>query len=427
MAPTPKPPLILPMAARPQATVFPALDRLAGALPALGVAVSGGGDSLALLYLAVDWAKPRGMRIEAATVDHRLRAESQAEADSVSQTCAALGIPHRVLRWAHDGEVRGNLMAAARDARLGLLGAWARDRGLPAVALGHTMDDQAETLLMRLARGAGVDGLSGMAEARDHGGTLWLRPLLGVRREALRADLALRGVAWIDDPTNDDTGFDRIRARQTIAALDLPVQALAQSAAHLADARAALAESALSAAAGFRADHGTLRLPAAVLDAPPELLRRLTLAALRWITGAPYGPRGADLARLIAALRAGDQATLDGVIARADAGPEGAWIAFLREPAAARDVTLATAPTAFWDNRWRLENLAPGAVIRAPTPADLTARDWRATGLPRTAILSAPVVQTGPATVFPLLDAGAPVTATPLRQATDFARIIRAH
>lgn len=411
------------MAARPQATVFPTLDRLAGALPALGIAVSGGGDSLALLHLAVDWARPRGLRIEAATVDHRLRAESQAEADSVSQTCAALGVPHRVLRWAHEGEVRGNLMAAARDARLALLGPWARDRGLPAVALGHTMDDQAETLLMRLARGAGVDGLSGMAEARDHGGTLWLRPLLGVRRADLRADLAARGVAWIDDPTNDDSSFDRIRARQTIAALDLPVPALAQSAAHLADARAALAESALAAAAGFRADHGTLRLPAAVLAAPPELLRRLTLAALRWITGAPYGPRGADLARLIAALRAGDQATLDGVIAR----PEGAWIAFLREPAAARDVTLTTAPTAIWDNRWRLENLPPGAVIRAPTKADLTGRDWRATGLPRTAILSAPVVQTGPATVVPLLDAAAPVTATPLRQATDFARIIRAH
>ena len=108
--------------------------------------------------------------------------------------------------------------AAARAARMRLLSDWAKDRGLDAVVLGHTQDDQAETLLMRLARGAGVDGLSGMAAARSQAGALWLRPMLGVRRDALRGWLTGRGIGWADDPTNEDEGFDRIRVRRAIAA-----------------------------------------------------------------------------------------------------------------------------------------------------------------------------------------------------------------
>ena len=162
--------------ADPAFCIHAALDRLAGDLPAMGIAVSGGGDSVALMHMVAEWA--RGRRIMVATVDHGLRPESAAEARQVSRAARALGLPHATLLWQRGTET-GNLMANARDARLRLLSGWAQRNNLSAVALGHTADDQAETLLMRLARGSGIDGLASMAEWRDRFGIRWLRPMLG--------------------------------------------------------------------------------------------------------------------------------------------------------------------------------------------------------------------------------------------------------
>lgn len=419
------------MAAGPQQIVTDELDRLAGQMPALGVAVSGGGDSMALLHVAADWARARGVRIEAASVDHGLRPGSAAEAAAVGRAAAALGLPHAVLRWRHGGAPQGNLMDAARRARMGLLADWARGRGLAAVALGHTQDDVAETLLMRLARGAGLDGLAAMADAREQGGMMWLRPMLGVRRAALRDWLTARGIGWADDPSNDNPDFERVRARQAIAALDLPVAALARSAAALAEARVALAEAAVAAATGVSADRGMLRLPRAALDASPEIRRRLVVAALRWITRADYPPRGADVGRLVATLLAGGQGTLQGVIARV----RGETIEILREPsAAARAAQACGAETRDvprdeieWDRRWRLGGLPAGATVHAATAADLAGLDWRAAGLPRLALLSSPAVRTGARVVVPLVQSGAGIVAKPLRDAADYLAILRAH
>lgn len=439
------------MAAEPQAAVSAELDRLAGDLPGLGVAVSGGGDSVALLHLAHDWARARRVRIEAATVDHRLRPAASAEAAGAARRAADLGISHAVLVWRHE-EVSGNLMDSARRARLRLLADWAEGRDLPAVALGHTQDDQAETLLMRLGRGAGIDGLSGMAAARDYGGLRWLRPLLGLRRQALRDWLTERGLDWVDDPSNEDGAYDRVRVRQAIAALHLPVEALARSAANLAEARAALAEAAVAAAEGARADRGMLRLAPHVLGASPEIRRRLVVAALRWVTGADYPPRGEDVGRLIDLLAAGGQGTLDGVIARV----RDEAVEFLREPAAAARSVAARAevggpqapplaqgpqpgelfpapagPTGkvqgiLWDRRWRLTGLPAGAQVRAAGEAALAGRDWRAAGLPRAALASSPAVVVGERVVLPLLEASS-VGAVPLRGVNDFLAILRAH
>lgn len=418
----------------PQAALA-ALDRVAGDLPALGVAVSGGSDSMALLHLAASWGQARGIRIEAATVDHRLRPESTAEAGAVARAAAALGIAHQVLVWDHDGAVSGNLMDAARRARLRLLAGWAGARGIGAVALGHTQDDQAETLLMRLARGAGLDGLSGMAETRRQGGILWLRPLLGLRRESLRDWLRGQGVTWADDPSNDDPVYERVRVRRAIAALGLPVPALARSAAHLAEARATLAEVAVAAAAGASADRGMLRLPLAALrDSAPDTRRRLVLAALRWVTGADYPPRAEDAARLIAALTAGGQGTLDGVIARV----RGDVAEFLREPAAAARAgavgagpgrapgDISAGKTLLWDRRWRLEGLPPGAVVSAAGEAAVVARDWRAAGLPLAALASSPLVTAGGQAIMPLLERQG-ISAIPLRGLSEYAAILRSH
>ena len=132
--------------------------------PALGVAVSGGSESTALLIHLHDWAGPRGVALHAVTIDHGLRPEAAAEAAGVAALCARLAVPHDTLPWRWDG--RGNLPDAARRGRQALISDWAAARGIADVALGHTADDQAETLLMRLGRGSGVDGLAAMRPLR---------------------------------------------------------------------------------------------------------------------------------------------------------------------------------------------------------------------------------------------------------------------
>jgi len=222
----------------------------------LGIAVSGGGDSTALLIIAARWAGVRGRRISAATVDHKLRVDSACEADAVAALCAQLGIQHTILETGDLRATGGNLSAAARDARFALLGDWAQGHECNAVLLGHTMDDQAETVLMRLARGSGAEGLSAMQPELEHSGMLWLRPLLGLRREALRAVLQTEGIDWIEDPTNEDPEYDRVKARQALALLaplGIDAEGLAHTAWHLQRQRRVL-ERAMDELAG-RARH----------------------------------------------------------------------------------------------------------------------------------------------------------------------------
>ena len=181
----------------------------------------------------------------------------------------------------------GTAAAAAtfRDGRArrggALIAAWARDEGLGAVALGHTLDDQAETFVMRMARGSGVDGLSAMAPVTGFDGLLWLRPLLGVRRAAVRAWLVAEGVGWAEDPGNDDWRFERVRARAALpllAPLGLGVERLAATAAAMARARAALEQATAGLAregltVGAAGDVVIAR--AALAEAPAELALRL--------------------------------------------------------------------------------------------------------------------------------------------------------
>ena len=203
----------------------------------MGLAVSGGPDSLALLLLAN--AAFAG-QVEAATVDHGLRAENADEAAVVAHICREMGVEHRVLRV----EVAaGNLQAEARIARYTALAGWLEERKLAALATAHHGDDQAETLLLRLNRGSGVAGLAGVRARGVVPGTAipLLRPLLGWRRGELADIVAAAGLAPAQDPSNTDDRFDRARLRKVLARagwLDIP--ALAASAAHLADADAAL-------------------------------------------------------------------------------------------------------------------------------------------------------------------------------------------
>ena len=182
------------------------------------VAVSGGGDSIALLHLVRAYlARERpGTPLIAATVDHGLRPESAAEARQVALACASLGIPHRTLEW--DGaRAATGLQAAARQARYRLLTGLARREGAPIVLTGHTADDQAETVAMRKARAPGGRGLSGIDRATLSQRAVWFaRPLIDIGRHALRTWLSERGIGWIDDPGNDDRRFERVRVRAAL-------------------------------------------------------------------------------------------------------------------------------------------------------------------------------------------------------------------
>ena len=397
-----------------------ALDRLAGAFPTLGIALSGGGDSTALMHLAQGWGRAR---LLAATVDHRLRPESADEARQAGLAATALGIPHEILPWRREGS--GNLMAAAREARLHLLADWAQRYGLSAVILGHTLDDQAETLLMRLARGAGVDGLSGMAERRLAQGSIWLRPLLGISRAELRDWLATRGIAWIDDPSNEREDFQRIRIRKSMAGLDLPPAQLAQSAENLALARDALAHYAAQAATGARSRAGGLELPLpAFLAAPAEIRRRLLVAGLRFVSGATYPARRAPVLHALAELAQGRQVTLEGVIAT----PRGGWLHLLREPAASARAQAASGDPAIWDGRWRITGLAPGQEVRALGHDPLPGLLWRDSGLMRDQAAASPGIwHQGALLAAPLLQPAPGITVTPLRDLPEFQTMLYVH
>jgi tRNA(Ile)-lysidine synthase len=267
----------------------------------LGIAVSGGGDSMALLRLA-----PSGAM--AATVDHHLRPQSAAEAARVADWCATLGVTHDTLFWDHGG-ITGNLPAEARAARYALLADWAMRRGLTHVLVGHTEDDLAETLLMRLGREAGLSGLAAMRERWNDHGVTFLRPLLGFSRAELRTYLTGLGQDWIDDPTNDDASYQRVRVRQalaTLAPLGITREGLARSARYLAEARDALAARLCEAAAPLLVSNDPLAFDWNGLAAlNPEIRRRLLAAALVHVGGGPYPPRRKPLAELYARLEKG--------------------------------------------------------------------------------------------------------------------------
>jgi tRNA(Ile)-lysidine synthase len=197
-----------------------ALFDVLSSAPAIVIAVSGGPDSTALMMLAVRWraALRRGPELIAVTVDHGLRPESAGEARSVKRLASRLGLRHRTLRWTGDKPAAG-LQEAARDARYRLLAAAARGIGATHILTAHTCDDQAETVLMRMARGSGLTGLAGMPRETEIDNVRLMRPLLTVPKARLIATLAAVGMSFVDDPTNRDPRFTRARLRSLLPSL----------------------------------------------------------------------------------------------------------------------------------------------------------------------------------------------------------------
>lgn len=183
------------------------------AAPVLAVAVSGGRDSLALALLAHDWAVAREGRAVALIVDHGLRPESGADAQATLERLGGMGIAGEILRWVGPKPAT-RLQQAARQVRYRLLLEACRGHGILHLLVAHHADDQSETIAMRMARQSGPDGLAGMAALVEHRDARLLRPLLAVPRDRLTATLQARGMGWIDDPSNADRRFERVRVRQ---------------------------------------------------------------------------------------------------------------------------------------------------------------------------------------------------------------------
>ncbi|MCT7377288.1 tRNA lysidine(34) synthetase TilS [Chelativorans salis] len=358
-------------------------------------AVSGGGDSLALLLLLHDYLKSAqsGPSLLAVTVDHGLRPEAAEEARAVGRLCAAHGIAHRVLRWEGRKPATG-LSAAAREARLRLLAGAADEAGSDLVLTGHAADDQAETLAMRLKRGGGR-GTAGIAPATLYDGRVWfVRPLLGARRSALRRLLQAQGIGWFEDPSNKDRRFERARVRQTLDEED--VERLVDRARETGLAREEAGEHAATFISGTTrlVVPGLLCLPHSALRQAEESVALYTLRILLAVAGGTqHLPDETRTAAILA--RAGDEgfrATLSRAVIAARRG--GLYIHRER-----RNLPrLAVAGGMIWDGRYRVQvretpsdlMLAPFGTenVRASELADLDAP----AGLARSALAAEPAL-----------------------------------
>ncbi|WP_374763709.1 tRNA lysidine(34) synthetase TilS [Yunchengibacter salinarum] len=328
----------------------------------VALAVSGGPDSLALMHLAAALQGGALGTVTVLTVDHGLRCSAASEAAFVAGQAAALGLAHHTLKGA---TAPGNVQQEARRLRYDRMAAWCCAAGVGHLLTAHHRDDQAETLLLRLARGSGVDGLAGMAPARPlWGGAVWLlRPLLDVPRSSLAAVVRAAGVQPVADPSNENPQFARTHARRLLADPVVPgmeAARLAETAARLRGAHNSLLWHSLSWLDGAWQPDG---VGAGVLDparlslAPYETVARGLGLLLRWLGGREHPPRRHKLDRLIEALNRADftGATLAGVrLLPINAGQGGCLM--VREAATMPVLDLPRGLTClFYDRRYRLD------------------------------------------------------------------------
>lgn len=353
--PRPKP--SVPAARPDRSPDFSGLARLSH----VAAAVSGGSDSMALLRLLHEALQGRSSfpSISVLTVDHGLRAASAAEAVMVKGWSAALGFRHETLRWEGEKPLAG-IQARARRARYDLMSAWCRENGAEALLTAHTMDDQAETVMMRLARTISPDSLTGIPARGQWAGLPVLRPLLGMRRAALRRYLQSAGQNWIEDPSNEDQRFERVRIRRRLVDEDGQTERLAA----LAEASAETVERLDKACNRWIAAHlveedwGYCHASRQALDGlPAALARRIFGRIIRHYGGGRHAPEREELARLAAWLGT------DGPLRRTLAGTvigkrrERFWVAREAARIDPDPVPVGRGGQIVWDQRF---------VVRAP-------------------------------------------------------------
>jgi tRNA(Ile)-lysidine synthase len=336
----------------------------------VALAVSGGSDSTALMRLAKSWADSEqpGLKLSILTVDHGLRPEAAEEARRVHGWASSLGLSHHVLEWQGPKPGTG-IQARAREARYGLMARWCRDNGAGMLLTGHTLDDQAETVLMRLGRTLSPASLSGIAAEGHWEGLALLRPLLKVRREALRDYLTSIGQDWIEDASNDDRRYERVRVRQALAGLHgqnvTPerLAALAEASARTNLLLETLAGQWLSSWLKEE-EAGICHVPREPFLVLPHALQQHILARIvRHYGGGQSQPEAGELRRLARWVAEGPvRCTLGGaLLGRRKAG---FWAA--REAGRVSPVPLVIPESgaAVWDGRF-LVTAAPGASVSA--------------------------------------------------------------
>lgn len=354
--------------------------------PHVAVACSGGPDSLALTLLADGWAREGGGHVTALIVDHAMRPESAAEAADVWERLIAAGVDAVVLTRVGPA-LKSDRQAAARRARYALMTEWCRHAGVLHLMLGHHQGDQAETLMLRLGRGSGVDGLAAMAPVTENAHLRLLRPLLDVPREYLIAFLRSRGMDWVEDPSNKDTSFARVRVRRMLPDLageGFSELRLAATARRMARARVVLETAAtelLARAVAIYPEGYAMLAPGELVAAPEETGLRALARLLTCIGGGEHGPRLERLERLYEWLARGGGGSGSGSGGRTlagcrIAGRQGGLVLICREAAAVGEAVPAT-DGALWDGRFmlaadcgqdaRMSGLGPGgwAQIKA--------------------------------------------------------------
>lgn len=294
------------------------------------MALSGGSDSMALLHLTLAWAAASKCHVSALVVDHQLRAGSSDEASAVAGRAEAAGATSTILRW--DGpHPSAGIQEAARDARYSLMIAWCRGQGVGDLLVGHQMEDQAATVLMRIQRGSGVDGLAAMAAVTPRDGIRVHRPMLKLRREELRTWLQHRGIEWVEDPTNSVERYERNRLDDFLGRergdddLVEKLSLLAQRQASASDALEQMAQQLWQKHRSTRA--GRTVFPASAFhDSPAEIRLRLLRLGMQEVTA--EWPRRAAAEALLQALGNSGKANAGGVLVRLTP----ASLEFTREP-----------------------------------------------------------------------------------------------
>jgi tRNA(Ile)-lysidine synthase len=328
--------------------------------PTVAVAVSGGADSMALAILTDRWVRRRRGKMVALTVDHGLRAGSRAEAKQAHWRLADRGIDCQLLVWRGD-KPKSGIQAAARDARYRLLTQWCRRHGVLHLLVAHHCEDQAETILHRLGRASGVDGLAGMAAIHELPDVRLLRPCLSLPRDRLRAVLLKQKIEWAEDPSNEHIGYSRVRLRALLpdlASEGLDAAALSGTALRMGSARAGLE----GETAKFLGVHATLfpegyaRFNRTAFSAQnPEIASRVMIALLTTIGGNIYPPRHASVETLCTEIRrhaSKEPPSRASTLGGCRIVPVGSDILICREAGRTEVVTAHQGVNVLWDNRF---------------------------------------------------------------------------
>ena len=327
----------------------------------IGIAVSGGSDSMALFYLSLFWVQRTGNVMKVASVNHGLRKGSDAEIEFVKDRVGKNLISHFPLQSKVDiGDLQGNIQDNARKVRYKLLTEWAKKEGIECILLGHTLDDQEENLILRFFRGSGVDGLASIQKKKYHNNILWFRPLLEYRKDFLQDFLKKIGKDWVEDPSNVDEKFERVKIRKLLPKLKksgLIKKRFAQTADHMRRASKVLATAAINEAKSMIeiTELGETKIESfKYYKALEDTRLRILSGLISWYSGRFYRPRFTQLdhlQKLIAETGNIKGVSLGGTIIKQSGG----FININRELSLIKSREHINSKNILWDNRWNIK------------------------------------------------------------------------